>query len=126
MIFNSSYTFLGDATSGTAIAGATSDIDFRIEGAYMIFGAEMIYEHAANGDYVALQIIDKDNIIGAGANYVLCEWVKKWYVPFAETRWKCTSEMTTVLPPGLYARLKYTSTGATDVPVKINYFMIWP
>lgn len=127
MLFNTSYTLLGDSTSGTAIAGTTTDIDYKIEGKYMIYGAAMIYDNAVNGDYIAFQIVDKDNVLGYGANVVLNEWVKKWYVPFAEKRWKVTSDVVTQLPvAGLYARLKYTSTGATDVPIKINYYMIWP
>lgn len=126
MLFNTSYTFLGDAVSGTAAYGTTTDIDFKITGNYMIFGVELIYTGAADGDYAAFQIVDKDNVMGYGAGTVLNEWVKKWYVPSAETRWKTTSEMATKLPPGLYARLKYTSIGTTDVTIKINYSMIWP
>ena len=126
MIFNSSFTFLGDATSGTATHGTTTNIDYKIEGKYMLFGAEMLYDNAANGDYVTLQIVDKDNVLGYGAGLVVNEWVKKWYVPFSEKRWKVTSEMTTEIPKGLYARLKYTSVGEQDIPIKLNYYMIWP
>ena len=126
MLFDASYTFLGDATSGTATAGTTTDIDFKLDGSYMIFGVEMIYSGAADGDYAAFQIVDKDNVLGYGAGAVLNEWVKKWYIPSAENRWKTTSEMATKLPAGLYARLKYTSVGSVNVLIKINYSMIWP
>lgn len=126
MLVNTSYTFFGDSTSGLALHGQSTDIDYKIEGSYMIFGVEMIYSGAADGDFASFQIVDKDNVLGYGAGTVLNEWVKKWYIPSAETRWKTTSEMVTKLPPGLYARLKYTSVGSTDVPVKINYSMIWP
>jgi len=126
MLFNTSYTFLGDATSGIAVAGTTTDIDFKIDGSYMIFGVELIYDGAADGDYAAFQIVDKDNVVGYGAGVVLNEWVKKWYIPSSEKRWKTVSDMATKLPAGLYARLKYTSVGSTDVPIKINYSMIWP
>jgi hypothetical protein len=127
MIFNSSYSFLGDCTSGTATKGTTTNIDYKIEGSYMLFGAEMLYTGAVEGDYVALQIVDKDNVLGYGADVVVNEWVKKWYVPFNSTYWKVTSDMTTTIPAGLYARVKYTSVGSTnDVSIKLNYYMIWP
>lgn len=126
MLFNTSYTFLGDATSGTAAHGATTNIDYKITGKYMLYGAEMLYTNAANGDYVTLQIVDKDNVLGYGAGFVVNEWVKKWYVPFSENRWKVTSEVTSEIPQNLYARLIYTSVGEQDVLVKMNYYMIWP
>lgn len=126
MLFNTSYTFLGDATSGTASHGVTTNIDYKITGKYMLYGAEMLYTNAANGDYVTLQIVDKDNVLGYGAGFVVNEWVKKWYVPFSENRWKVTSEVTSEIPQNLYARLIYTSVGEQDVLVKMNYYMIWP
>lgn len=127
MLVNTSYTFLGDSTSGVAAHGTTTDIDFKIAGSYMVFAVEVIYSNAADGDYAAFQVVDKDNVLGYGAGLVLAEWVKKWYVPSALSVWKTSSEMVTQLPPGLYARLRYTSVGTeNDVPIKINYSMIWP
>jgi len=127
MLFNTSYTFLGDATSGVATKNTTTDIDYKLLDNCMMYGAEMIYRNAVDGDYVTLQIIDKDNILGYGAGTIINEWVKKWYVPSAENRWVVTSEMAGTIPAGLYVRLKYTSTGTeSDVPVKLNFYMIWP
>lgn len=127
MYLNTSYTFLGESTSGTITHETTGDIDFKIDGKYMMFGVQMVYKDAAFGDYLAFQIVDKDNVLGYGANTVLSDWVKKWYVPHTQNEWTVLSPLAKELPvAGLYARLKYTSVGLTDVSIKINYSMIWP
>lgn len=126
MLFNTSYTFLGDAVSGTALAGQSTNIDYKLDGKYMIFGAELLFTAACDGDYVSFQLVDIDNVLGYGAGLVLSTWVRKWFVPSKSDRWKVTSEMTGQLPSGVYARLVYTSTGSVDVPLKINYSLIEP
>lgn len=127
MLFNTSYKFLGDSVAGTAVKNTTTEIDYQMPSSYMIYGAELVYENAVDGDYIEFQVVDKDNVLGLGANFVVNEWVLKWFVPWHENRWRVSSETAGTVPQGLYLRLKYTSVGTeNDVPVKINFFMIKP
>lgn len=122
---DSTYHFLGDATSGSATANATTNVDYLIPDTYIIYGAELIYKDANFGDYVAFQIIDKDNVLGYGANFVVNEWVKKWYVDPSTTRWVVKSQLGNTLPEGLYIRLKYSNVSLLNaVSVKINFYFI--
>lgn len=127
MLFNTSYTFVGDAVSGTAVKNTTTNIDYQMPDNWMLYGAELLFNHAVDGDSISFQVVDKDNILGYGAGLVVNQWVRKWYVPVGETRWKVTSETAGTIPAGLYVRLIYTSVGTeSDVPVKLNLYMIWP
>lgn len=125
MIIDSRRKFFGDAVTATVNANSTKNIDYQMTGNYALFGAELIQSGAAFGDYVSFQVIDKDNVLGYGANTVLNEWVTKWYVDPTTSRWKVQSEYAATIPTGLYIRLVYTNTNAlTQVKVALNIFFI--
>lgn len=127
MLFDTSYKFYGDSVEGTAAKGQTTIIDFMMPGTFMVYGADMIYDHATLGDYVQLQVIDKDNVLGYGENFILNTWIEKWFVPINQNIWSVTSNLAGTLPQGLYIRLTYTSVGIlNDVPIRLNYRMISP
>lgn len=122
---DSEYKFLGDSVSGTAVKNSTTDIDYKMPENYVIYGAEMLYCHATRGDYVSLQVVDKDNILGYGAGLVLHEWIVKWYVDPTRKTWSVTSDFGGTILKDLYIRVKYTSVDTeTDTDVKLNFFFI--
>lgn len=122
---DTTYKFLGSSVAGTATKNTTTSIDYLLEGSWIIYGAELLYKDAAWGDYIAFQVVDKDNVLGFGANTVLNEWIEKWYIDPLSSRWRVTSELGSTIPEGVYIRLKYTSMSATtDVGLAVNFFMI--
>jgi hypothetical protein len=127
MIFNSSYRFLGDSLSGTALKGKSTKFDYKLEDNLMVYGAELIFQNAAFGDYVSFAVVDKDNLLGYGADFIVAEWIRKWYVPYLDYHWKVVSEFTGTTNAGLYIRLTYTSVSQTDdTSIMFNLYMITP
>lgn len=125
IVIDSKRKFLGDAISATVNANSTANIDYKMTTPCALFGAELIQLGANFGDYVKFQVIDKDNILGFGANTILNEWVTKWYVDPTSSRWKVQSEYGATIPADIYIRLIYTNTNAlTQVKVALNLFFI--
>lgn len=105
-----------------ATAGATTSGDLLLSHDYLIDGAIFFAKGAAMGDYVNFKIIDKDNVMGYGANTVLGQYVTTWYINPDST---FQADMKSIYPAkifsGLYLRMDYISTGGTNVDVIINY-----
>lgn len=121
-IRNNDFDFYGNGTSGVATKNTTTNIDFKIDKDDLYCsGGEIIVKDAEHGDYIEIQILDIDNILGYGANTVLQTYLKKWYIDY---RGKNTLEVPYAgyIYKNLYLRLKYTSVGTTyDVKVAVNY-----
>jgi len=119
------YYFKGDGVSGTATKNTTTNIDYIVgESGLYISGAEFIYKDSVWGDYVECQIIDVDNVLGYGANTVLTQYVKKWYLDPNTTKLILESPYAGALPNGVYVRIKYHSVGTEiDPSIMINYFL---
>lgn len=117
------FSFKGKGTSGTATAGTTSDIDYKFTEELYTNGADLILNNNVIGDKITIEIIDIDGVYYP-ANTVLSTYVKDWYISPAsnyvsETRIEYPSK----IAKDLYFRVKYTSTGGTDVIVYINLFL---
>ena len=113
----------------TATKTSTTDHDWKVPAvAYLgvnkqsvMNGLEYFAKDAEIGDSITFQIVDIDNVLGYGANTVLDEFSKTWYViPNASNTivlYKAN------LIKDLYVRIKYTSVGATnDVSLICNLF----
>lgn len=122
---DTTYKFLGDSASGTGATNTTTNVDYQMTSDYVLYGAELVYKDANFGDSVCFQVIDKDNVLGYGANTILNEWVKKWYVDPGTTRWVVKSQFGSTIPTGLYIRLKYTNISLINaVSLKLNFYFI--
>jgi hypothetical protein len=106
----------------TATAGQTTSSDYQVLNDCLIDGAMVFAKSAAIGDKVTFQIIDKDNVMGLGANTVLGQYVTDWYInPDSTFQADFKSAYPAKLIYGLYLRTVYDSTGANDVTFIINY-----
>jgi hypothetical protein len=117
------FIFEGNGMDFTAAHGSATSEDFKIleagqPGLY-INGGDLYTKNAEVGDWIAVQAVDVDNILGYGAGTVLNEWVKKWYVAPSGTQ-SVSTPYAGKIPGGLYLRIVYHSTGATDVKVAMN------
>lgn len=127
MFFDTSYSLWGDSTSGTAAANSSTNIDYPIVDSYLLYGFQMMFQNANAGDYVQFQVVDVNNILGYGANFVLAQQVNKWYVPSLDLSWTLHSDTARTIPAGLYLRVIYTNTSLlVDAKVWINYAFINP
>lgn len=121
-IRNNEFDFYGNGITGVATKGTTTTFDLKIDkdNCYCS-GGEIIVKDAEHGDYIRIEIVDVDNILGYGANTVLNVYLSKWFIDY---RGKNVLEVPYAgyIYENLYLRLKYTSTGSTyDVKVAANY-----
>lgn len=111
----------------SATASSTTTFDYKLTDYYFIREFNFQSVNAVLGDYINIQIVDKDNVLGLGANSIVEELVTKAYV-------KSTSNTTPIVVantsayevpvPNLYFRVTYTSTSVTTAAdVYINLIM---
>lgn len=101
--------------SFTATAGQTTIYDFKFNNHILVGEGFMYTENHVIKDNITLELIDIDGILGAGPNYVIHTYVRDYPVsPSGETRVKNKAYTESDLKY-LYMRVKYVSTGVTDV-----------
>jgi hypothetical protein len=123
--FNGNYEVKATGFKGTATAGVTSNVDFSIgaEDRY-INGIRLMLKNHAEDDTIGLQIVDKDNVLGYGAGLVLKTFGINWNVDETQNDQGANSfSYSAKIPAGIYVRVVYASTGATDVKVKLNLLL---
>ncbi len=105
----------------TVNAGVTHDEDWLVEQltyqgqnvASIMVGVRYHIDGGNNGDHLTFSVIDKDNILGYGANTILDSFAENFYIfpnEVAEIR-----EHKADLIAGLYIRCHYVNTGASQV-----------
>lgn len=105
-----------------AIAGQATTYDYLVSNDYLVDGAVVYVHGAAFGDKVNFQVIDKDNVMGYGANVVLGHYVFDWYInPDEAYQYDFKSVYPAKIFSGLYMRTIYTSVGTENANVIINY-----
>lgn len=101
--------------SATITAGTTQDLDLTLsDDVLMSGGAVFLAKGAAQGDYVQFQVLQGTTIAS--------QFITDWYLnPDVTLQQIPTSNYPAKLVAGLTLRLKYTSTGSTDVWIAVNY-----
>jgi hypothetical protein len=116
--------FRGTGIESTATLGVTSNIDYKLTENRYLNGLQIILKDHFVGDNLDLQVIDKDNILGYGANTVLDQFGTSWFVaPDVYSQGLITLPYAALVAKDLYIRLKYNSKGTTDVKVFVNLFL---
>lgn len=120
--YNGQYEVKATGFHGTATAGATTNLDFAVgaEDRHMS-GLSLILKNHAEADTIGLSVVDVDNILGYGAGVVLKTFGITWGVDeTVSTQIPHSFNFVAKLNAGFYIRVAYTSTGATNVTVKLN------
>jgi hypothetical protein len=112
--------FDGLYATGTVTAGQTSNIDLKMNDDMLLTGGLLLAKGGVFGDTVAAQVVDVDNILGLGAGAVLNQFVS-WILPDSPVSMQLEVPYPSKIIAGLYLRLAYTSIGATNVQVGVNY-----
>jgi hypothetical protein len=122
---NSIYNLTG--FSGTAYANATTDVDFKMAGERWLVGGTLLVGGGNWGDTATIQIVDKDNILGYGANVVLNQFVTNLQIRNDVTlQEKLEVSYVSLVPKDIYIRIKYTNTSGNPVGVACNLFLHKP
>lgn len=105
-------------------------LDFKLSEDYplqYLWGCSSHVKDFGEDDYIEMQIIDKDNVLGYGENTVLKEYDQVW----CQTIAKSTAPFFTPdgapgeIPGGVYARVLYYPSDAlkTDIKLWIDYII---
>jgi len=106
-----------------AIAGQTTNFnhsylsDVYLEGIKLYIG-----ETSIDGDYVEFEVVDVDNILGYGENFVVSKMAETKYVRANQEYLRISDAIKTV-PQGFYMRLKYISTGTQNVILYLDHLL---
>lgn len=99
---------------GTALAGQVSNIDHTLAAERWIDGVELFQEGAAQGDFVDFQVVHPQ----AG---VLDQFGESWVIDHAICKQGAVVlSYPAKVPAGLTIRIRYTSTGGSNVWVGAN------
>lgn len=110
--------------SGTATLGQTTNIDYLVSEERYINGAQLILQNQVFGDKVNFEIVDVDDILGLGAGTVLDTFAEDWFIDSSNMNQQIIKiEYPAKILAGLYVRVKYTSTGASNVDVRCNLLL---
>jgi hypothetical protein len=117
--------FRGTGIKGTATKNTVTDFDYKMPEDRYINGTETFLQNQEWDDSIKLQVIDIDNILGYGANFVLDEFGKDWNIATdTERQGPYILPYPALVYKDLYVRMKYDATGITnDVKFKINLFL---
>lgn len=107
-----------------ASTNSTSNLDFKFTEQCWVSGGILLAQGTHWGDYICLQIIDKDNVLGYGANVVLNEYVSNFYmVSDSEFQLQIESPYIALIPANVYLRIKYTNVSIID-PVEVAFNLV--
>ena len=106
-----------------AIAGQTTIFNHSYSSDVYLEGIKLyIGETANDGDYVEFEVVDIDNILGYGANFVVSKMAETKYVKPNQEYLRISDAIKTV-PQGFYMRLKYISTGTQNVILYLDHLL---
>lgn len=108
-------TYKMQGFKGTAAVNTITNIDWKVPEDRWISGGILLAQGTHWGDKVCLQIVDKDNVLGYGANVVLNEYVTDFYlVTDTEFQVQMEAPYIALIPANVYIRIAYTNTSLLD------------
>jgi hypothetical protein len=120
----SGFRFRGTSFSGTVSGESTADLDYEITQERWINGGRLLVSAIGPEDKITFQVVDKNNVLGLGANVVLDEFIKDYFVP-DEGNLEVRLDYPARIIAGLFLRLKYTNSNTSTITVKCNLYLHW-
>jgi hypothetical protein len=116
--------FRGHSFSGEITANSTESIDYKIVEERFINGGKLMVSSVGIEDQISFQVVDKDNVLGLGANILLDEFIKDFYLPQNESL-EVQLDYPARIIAGLYLRLIYKNTNDQNIKVRCNLYLHW-
>lgn len=117
----------GHAFSFVAAAAETTVSTFALDRQYYVKGIQFMSNNATFGDYIKIELVDVDDVLGLGAGTVLATPVQKAFVSATTNSGPIVAmnpEAVKLPIAGLYVRVSYTNSAAMgDVNVYINLIL---
>lgn len=109
--------------SFSAAAATTTTDNYVLTDDVLMEGATLILVGPAAGDTYSLKIVDVDNVLALGANYVLASPITDFYVDETKQMQEVFKTLYMAkIKAGIYLQTSYTNTNvASSVQVKVNW-----
>ena len=100
---------------------ADTAFDMRLDDDVRLYGGHYWVMGAKIGNTITFQVVDKDNILGGGADVVLTEYITTMPVPGWDHERDLASPTAALIPAGLYLRVIYHNDGDGFVTLGVRY-----
>lgn len=113
----------GIISSTTLAVNTTTTLDWAFPEERWLTGG-LIIASGTWGSHLTIQIVDKDNVLGAGAGYVASEFITQFYIADSQ-QIQLTKEFNypALIPAGLYIRVLYYNSSLISLgKVALNIF----
>lgn len=100
---------------------ADTAFDMRLDDAVRLYGGHYWVMGAKIGDTITFQVVDKDNVLGGGADVVVTEYITTMPVPGWDHERDLASPTAALIPAGLYLRVIYHNDGDGFVTLGVTY-----
>jgi hypothetical protein len=106
--------------------GTTASFDLELDRIMVLRGGVLFSPNASIGDYINVQVIDKNNVLKFGGTpdqpTVLGQYVTQWYVMPDIPNEVTDVSISQSLPAGVFVRVTYTSVSQSVSPnVIVNF-----
>lgn len=105
----------------TCAANSTSTHDKLVTANVKLHGGYYWVKNPNDGDKLTLSVIDKDNVLGGGANAVVCQYVTELPVAPWDHQFELRTETAETVETGLYLRATYLNAGPNEVKLGLTY-----
>lgn len=102
-------------------AGAAVGFDLQVTEEIRLYGGHYWVQGASPGDTMSFEVVDVDDMLGAGAGVVVSRYISNMPVPPWDHERDLVSPTAALVPPGLYLRVTYNSSGASPVLLGVTY-----
>lgn len=115
-----------DSSGNTILkAGQTVAWDIPLPTTMVLRGATFYSADAEVGDWISVQVVDKDNVTGQGGTptnpTILGSYALSWFIAPSVINKVEDVSISQSLPKGIYMRINYTSVGTKNPTAIINF-----
>lgn len=101
----------------SATKAVSTNIDLLVDFKYLRGGVLRVKNHVFPLDTFSVQIIDIDDVLGNGPNFIIEDYIKDVVVPENGIFEILSDDISGALPTGIYVRVIYDSDSASTVDV---------
>jgi len=117
----SKLNFLGVGVTASCTSNGVTTIDYLLVDDCLITGGTILVSNGTFGDKIDLQIVDVNNTLGYGANFILNKFVLGWYIQTGPSIVPISVPYPAKVYAGLAIRVIYTSVGSSANSLAVNY-----
>ena len=123
LITDGKYDYNSDGNQFTATKDTTTTNDYKVTTANTyVSGGEFLYDNAEWGDYIVVEIFDKDDILPTPLTGMVKTHITKRYLHPNRDCEALNVPYAGKVPQNCYLRIKVVSTGTTnDLNCAVNY-----